>query len=83
MYITNRHEFGRLISTANYNTSHFNNDLWQIFENPMVSVHMSDLILCCLYKKNERKSESCQKYKPINPLRLSASLVRNAQPETF
>ncbi|KAM5163708.1 procollagen-lysine,2-oxoglutarate 5-dioxygenase 2 isoform 2-T2 [Mantella aurantiaca] len=35
MYITNRHEFGRLISTANYNISHYNNDLWQIFENPM------------------------------------------------
>jgi len=37
MYITNRHEFGRLISTANYNTSRYNNDLWQIFENPLVS----------------------------------------------
>lgn len=37
MYITNRHEFGRLISTANYNISHYNNDLWQIFENPVVS----------------------------------------------
>ncbi|XP_071999185.1 procollagen-lysine,2-oxoglutarate 5-dioxygenase 2 isoform X2 [Engystomops pustulosus] len=35
MYITNRHEFGRLLSTANYNTSHLNNDLWQIFENPV------------------------------------------------
>ncbi|XP_064188367.1 procollagen-lysine,2-oxoglutarate 5-dioxygenase 2 isoform X1 [Anguilla rostrata] len=35
MYITNRHEFGRIISTANYNTSHYNNDLWQIYENPM------------------------------------------------
>ncbi|XP_072307017.1 procollagen-lysine,2-oxoglutarate 5-dioxygenase 2 isoform X2 [Eucyclogobius newberryi] len=35
MYITNRHEFGRLISTANYNVSHFNSDLWQIFENPV------------------------------------------------
>uniref|UniRef100_A0A3B3XZK3 procollagen-lysine 5-dioxygenase n=1 Tax=Poecilia mexicana TaxID=48701 RepID=A0A3B3XZK3_9TELE len=34
MYITNRHEFGRLISTANYNVSRYNNDLWQIFENP-------------------------------------------------
>uniref|UniRef100_A0A671XUL2 procollagen-lysine 5-dioxygenase n=1 Tax=Sparus aurata TaxID=8175 RepID=A0A671XUL2_SPAAU len=40
MYITNRHDFGRLISTANYNISHYNNDLWQIFENP-VSVHRS------------------------------------------
>uniref|UniRef100_H2V8M9 procollagen-lysine 5-dioxygenase n=1 Tax=Takifugu rubripes TaxID=31033 RepID=H2V8M9_TAKRU len=35
MYITNSHEFGRLISTANYNISHYNNDLWQIFENPV------------------------------------------------
>nr|XP_020457902.1 procollagen-lysine,2-oxoglutarate 5-dioxygenase 2 isoform X2 [Monopterus albus] len=35
MYITNRHDFGRLISTANYNISHYNNDLWQIFENPL------------------------------------------------
>nr|XP_036864180.1 procollagen-lysine,2-oxoglutarate 5-dioxygenase 2 [Manis javanica] len=35
MYISNRHEFGRLLSTANYNTSHYNNDLWQIFENPV------------------------------------------------
>ncbi|KAJ3611007.1 hypothetical protein NHX12_021023 [Muraenolepis orangiensis] len=35
MFITNRQEFGRLTSTANYNTSHHNNDLWQIFQNPV------------------------------------------------
>uniref|UniRef100_A0A4W5LHH1 Procollagen-lysine, 2-oxoglutarate 5-dioxygenase 2 n=1 Tax=Hucho hucho TaxID=62062 RepID=A0A4W5LHH1_9TELE len=35
MYITNRREFGRIISTANFNTSHYNSDLWQIFENPV------------------------------------------------
>ncbi|KAM4533418.1 procollagen-lysine,2-oxoglutarate 5-dioxygenase 2 isoform 2-T2 [Odontesthes bonariensis] len=35
MYLTNRHDFGRLISTANYNISHYNNDLWQMFENPV------------------------------------------------
>ncbi|KAM9317218.1 procollagen-lysine,2-oxoglutarate 5-dioxygenase 2 [Gastrophryne carolinensis] len=35
MYVSNRHEFGRLLSLANYNTSHYNNDLWQIFENPV------------------------------------------------
>uniref|UniRef100_A0A8C6PCS8 procollagen-lysine 5-dioxygenase n=1 Tax=Nothobranchius furzeri TaxID=105023 RepID=A0A8C6PCS8_NOTFU len=35
MYLTNRHDFGRLISTASYNISHYNNDLWQIFENPV------------------------------------------------
>ncbi|XP_032818072.1 procollagen-lysine,2-oxoglutarate 5-dioxygenase 2-like isoform X1 [Petromyzon marinus] len=33
MYLTNHHEFGRLISTENYNTTHLHNDLWQIFEN--------------------------------------------------
>ncbi|XP_066546669.1 procollagen-lysine,2-oxoglutarate 5-dioxygenase 1 isoform X2 [Amia ocellicauda] len=35
MYITNRHQFGRILSTENYQTSHLHNDLWQIFENPM------------------------------------------------
>ncbi|XP_075058020.1 procollagen-lysine,2-oxoglutarate 5-dioxygenase 2 isoform X2 [Mixophyes fleayi] len=35
MYISNRHEFGRLLSTANYNLTHYNNDLWQIYENPV------------------------------------------------
>ncbi|CAL8312658.1 unnamed protein product [Merluccius merluccius] len=35
MFVTNRQEFGRLISTANYNTSHYNSDLWQIFQNPV------------------------------------------------
>ncbi|XP_069474352.1 procollagen-lysine,2-oxoglutarate 5-dioxygenase 2 isoform X2 [Ambystoma mexicanum] len=35
MYISNQHEYGRLISTANYNITHFNNDLWQIFENQL------------------------------------------------
>ncbi|XP_075903670.1 procollagen-lysine,2-oxoglutarate 5-dioxygenase 2 isoform X2 [Nelusetta ayraudi] len=35
MYLSNLHEFGRLVSAANYNTSHYNSDLWQIFENPV------------------------------------------------
>ncbi|GCC32716.1 hypothetical protein chiPu_0011180 [Chiloscyllium punctatum] len=34
MYITNRHEFGRILSVANYHTDHLHNDLWQISENP-------------------------------------------------
>uniref|UniRef100_UPI00358F0521 multifunctional procollagen lysine hydroxylase and glycosyltransferase LH3-like n=1 Tax=Myxine glutinosa TaxID=7769 RepID=UPI00358F0521 len=34
MHMTNRHDFGRLISTSNYTTIHLHNDLWQIFENP-------------------------------------------------
>uniref|UniRef100_A0A3B4Y137 Procollagen-lysine,2-oxoglutarate 5-dioxygenase 1 n=1 Tax=Seriola lalandi dorsalis TaxID=1841481 RepID=A0A3B4Y137_SERLL len=33
MYVTNLHNFGRILSTENYQTSHLHNDLWQIFEN--------------------------------------------------
>ncbi|XP_069040125.1 procollagen-lysine,2-oxoglutarate 5-dioxygenase 1 isoform X1 [Lepisosteus oculatus] len=35
MYVTNRQEFGHILSTENYQTSHLHNDLWQIFENPV------------------------------------------------
>ncbi|KAL4646070.1 procollagen-lysine,2-oxoglutarate 5-dioxygenase 1 [Arapaima gigas] len=35
MFVTNRQEFGRILSTENYKTSHLHNDLWQIFENPL------------------------------------------------
>ncbi|MGH0168936.1 UNVERIFIED_CONTAM: hypothetical protein FKN15_075690 [Acipenser sinensis] len=33
MFISNRHEFGRILSTENCETTHLHNDLWQIFEN--------------------------------------------------
>uniref|UniRef100_A0A6I8QMR6 procollagen-lysine 5-dioxygenase n=1 Tax=Xenopus tropicalis TaxID=8364 RepID=A0A6I8QMR6_XENTR len=35
LHLSNRDEFGRLISTSKYNTSRLHNDLWQIFENPV------------------------------------------------
>ncbi|XP_041094358.1 multifunctional procollagen lysine hydroxylase and glycosyltransferase LH3-like [Polyodon spathula] len=35
MFLTNRDEFGRLVSTANYNASRLHSDMWQIFENPV------------------------------------------------
>ncbi|XP_043932935.1 multifunctional procollagen lysine hydroxylase and glycosyltransferase LH3 isoform X2 [Protopterus annectens] len=35
MHISNRDEFGRLISTDKYSTTHLHNDMWQIFENPV------------------------------------------------
>ncbi|KAL4631429.1 procollagen-lysine,2-oxoglutarate 5-dioxygenase 3-like [Arapaima gigas] len=35
MFVSNRDEFGRLISSANYNTSHLYPDMWQIFDNPV------------------------------------------------
>ncbi|XP_043918973.1 procollagen-lysine,2-oxoglutarate 5-dioxygenase 1 [Protopterus annectens] len=34
MYVTNRVEFGYILSTANCKTAYLHNDLWQIFENP-------------------------------------------------
>ena len=37
MYATNLHEFGRLLETENYNTKHLHNDLWEMFDNKLVS----------------------------------------------
>ncbi|OXB77322.1 UNVERIFIED_CONTAM: hypothetical protein H355_002314 [Colinus virginianus] len=34
MYLTNRHQFGHILSLDNYQTTHLHNDLWQIFSNP-------------------------------------------------
>lgn len=62
MYITNRHDFGRLISTANYNTSHYNSDLWQIFENPVVSHY--DLSLFFVHKESHFFLNSRDKQQP-------------------
>lgn len=36
MYVTNLHTFGHILSVENYQTEHLHNDLWQIFENPLV-----------------------------------------------
>lgn len=38
MYVTNVHTFGHILSTENYQTEHLHNDLWQIFENPLVGL---------------------------------------------
>lgn len=35
MFVSNRDEFGRLVSTTNYNTSRLYPDMWQIFDNPV------------------------------------------------
>lgn len=35
LHISNREDFGRLISTSKYNISRLHSDLWQIFENPV------------------------------------------------
>uniref|UniRef100_A0A7D9N0H0 Procollagen-lysine,2-oxoglutarate 5-dioxygenase 1 n=1 Tax=Xenopus tropicalis TaxID=8364 RepID=A0A7D9N0H0_XENTR len=33
MFVTNRQEFGHILSLENYKTTHLHNDLWEIFEN--------------------------------------------------
>ncbi|CAL8241234.1 unnamed protein product [Merluccius merluccius] len=35
MFVSNRDEFGRLVSSSNYNTSRLHPDMWQIFDNPV------------------------------------------------
>ncbi|XP_053715986.1 multifunctional procollagen lysine hydroxylase and glycosyltransferase LH3 [Synchiropus splendidus] len=35
MFVSNRDEFGRLVSSANFNTSRLHPDMWQIFDNPV------------------------------------------------
>lgn len=34
MFVSNRDEFGRLLSSSSYNTSRLHPDMWQIFDNP-------------------------------------------------
>ena len=38
MYATNLYDFGRLLEADNYNTNHLHNDLWEIFDNRVVSL---------------------------------------------
>uniref|UniRef100_F6R0G9 procollagen-lysine 5-dioxygenase n=2 Tax=Ornithorhynchus anatinus TaxID=9258 RepID=F6R0G9_ORNAN len=35
LHLSNQEEFGRLVSTARYDTDHLHPDLWQIFDNPL------------------------------------------------
>ena len=45
MYATNLHEFGRLLETENYRTDHLHNDLWELFDNKLVSSHSMEVEL--------------------------------------
>ncbi|XP_037533039.1 multifunctional procollagen lysine hydroxylase and glycosyltransferase LH3 [Nematolebias whitei] len=35
MFVSNREEFGRLVTSSNFNTSRLHPDMWQIFDNPV------------------------------------------------
>ena len=37
MYVSNLHEYGRLIKPDNFETHHLHNDIFNIFENRLVS----------------------------------------------
>lgn len=47
MFVTNMHTYGRILNTENYQTDHLHNDLWQIFENPVVCGNLRFLIAHC------------------------------------
>ncbi|TNM93932.1 hypothetical protein fugu_002108 [Takifugu bimaculatus] len=35
LFVSNRDEFGRLVTSTNFNTSRLHPDMWQIFDNPL------------------------------------------------
>lgn len=37
MYVDNREQFGRLTNPNSFGLVHLHNDLWQLFDNPIVS----------------------------------------------
>lgn len=41
MFVTNMHTYGRILNTEHYQTNHLHNDLWQIFENPVVCANLN------------------------------------------
>lgn len=47
MYATNLDKFGRLLQTDNYRTNNLHNDLWEIFDNKVVSSYSATGIKSC------------------------------------
>ena len=41
MFVDNREVFGRLTNPTTFGLLHLHNDLWQVFDNPIVSVHFA------------------------------------------
>ena len=38
MYVSNLEEYGHLLNADNYETTHLHNDMYQIFDNRLVSI---------------------------------------------
>ena len=47
MYATNLDKFGRLLQTDNYRTNNLHNDLWEIFDNKVVSSYSVTGVKSC------------------------------------
>ena len=61
MYATNLYDFGRLLEADNYNTNHLHNDLWEIFDNRVVSLlkfNICTLSLLCRHSGHVTQSSS-------------------------
>lgn len=46
MFVSNRDDFGRLVSSNNFNTSRLHPDMWQIFDNPLVPPTHTNTSVC-------------------------------------
>ena len=44
MYLNNQHNFGHLVDTENYATTHLHNDLYEIFNNPQVFINVYEFL---------------------------------------
>lgn len=42
MYVDNRVQFGRLTNPTTFGLVHLHNDLWQLFDNPVVSIYFAN-----------------------------------------
>lgn len=55
MYVSNLHEYGRLIKPDNFETHHLHNDIFNIFENRLVSECYNVLMYALFVQDWEQK----------------------------
>ena len=48
MYVTNRHHFGHLVESSRFTTTRYHNDMYQLFDNKLVSMTTMLLSYLCL-----------------------------------
>uniref|UniRef100_A0A671SJT1 Procollagen-lysine,2-oxoglutarate 5-dioxygenase 3-like n=1 Tax=Sinocyclocheilus anshuiensis TaxID=1608454 RepID=A0A671SJT1_9TELE len=88
MFVSNRDEFGRLISSTNYNISRLHPDMWQIFDNPVVRdshvKHMSYLLHCYKHLVDlHHKQQNLIKYQHLKQIHIFAQFESLNKTEPF